>query len=134
MELKHNRQSHEAKKNQSNHNTNNFLGKSCCSKPHYLLLYIQHGYMNKLDTTLLTRALLYSANFLTLLDKTDQYLANFLPPINLPCLQNSCGMQSLFHGNFGLSQLHWDHGQSNGWVQPNNPTTDSQLPFHLDLN
>ena len=42
------------------------------------------------------------------------------------------------HRNFGLPWLLKDHGKSNAclvaWVQPNNPTTDSQLPFHLDLN
>ena len=66
-EIKHNFQSHEANKNQSNHNTNSFPGKYCCSKPHYLLFYIQHGYMKQLNTTLiLTSALLYSANCLTL--------------------------------------------------------------------
>ena len=34
--------------------------------------------------------------------------------------------------------MHKYHGHSNGCffvcVQPNNPTADSQLPFHLDLN
>ena len=40
--------------------------------------------------------------------------------------------------NFSLIKLRKDHGQSNeclvAWVQPNNPTTDSQHPFLLDLN
>ena len=74
----------------------------------------------------------------TVSDKNDKYLVNLLPLDSLPCLRNLCGMQSLFHRNFGLPKLRKHHTQSNwclvAWVQPNNPTTDSQLPFHLDIN
>ena len=70
--------------------------------------------------------------------KTDQYLANLLPLDSLPCLHNSWWMKSLKNMNFGLPWLRKYHGHSNGflvaWVQPNNPTTNSQLPFHLHLN
>ena len=47
-------------------------------------------------------------------------------------------MQPIKYMNYGIPCLRKYDGKSNGClvacVQPNNPTTDSQLPFHLDLN
>ena len=71
-------------------------------------------------------------------DKTDQHIANSQPLDNLPCLHNPWWMQSLKDKNFDLPWLRKYHGHSNGCliacVQTNNPTIDSQLPFHLELN
>ena len=70
--------------------------------------------------------------------KTDQYLVNFQPPDSLPLLCNPWWSTSLKDRNSYLPLMFKYHGHSNGWlvacVQANNVTSDSQIPFHLELN
>ena len=130
VENKHDRQSQQVKeRNKSNHNIDIFLGKACCSKPFYLLLYITKESWKNYNALFSQESHALSQLSHIVPDKIDQHLANYQPLYNLPCLCNSWWMKSLFFSNFGLPKLCKDHGQSNGCIvaheQPNNDTTDS---------
>ena len=44
-------------------------------------------------------------------EKIGQQLANFLPFLRLPCLRNSCRIESLLFRNFSLPKLCNAHGK-----------------------
>ena len=61
--------------------------------------------------------------------KIDEHLANFQLLLNLPCLRNKCGMQSLFFRNSSLPKMCNAHGKSYGCITASGQfaknTTDS---------
>ena len=120
-EIKHNHQSHEAKK-ESNQTTTQIIyqGKISAQNPTILCCIFNMDTWNNYKAVFSQESPAPSQLYHIFLDKIDQHLANSQPLNNLPCLCNSWWMQSLFFRNFGLPKLCKDHGQSNeclvAWV------------------